>query len=246
MSKNVVKSLIALGSVLAVATISTGAASAYSQTDYNNQLGGKFGLDYNTWSLFNSFINPEGQGLSGNELVPLNLNDLSWKSGVNNVEVFFINEGAGYRNRFFYSTDNGNTLNTIWNDVASRNSILPDGNGPLSLGEGVSLGNFAGQTQLSFFLQNGYNGSGDILGVYANQNLDNLDHVTAYKSGQYLLLGFEDLTYGGDRDYNDVVIAVKGLVDTQDQASVPEPATTAALLGLGLFGLVSTRRRLTV
>ncbi|NJL85236.1 MAG: PEP-CTERM sorting domain-containing protein [Leptolyngbyaceae cyanobacterium SM1_1_3] len=59
------------------------------------------------------------------------------------------------------------------------------------------------------------------------------------------MLAYEDIYNGGDQDYNDVVIAVKGLFDTADTADVPEPGSVLALLGLGLVGAVVKRKQLT-
>lgn len=44
-------------------------------------------------------------------------------------------------------------------------------------------------------------------------------------------------------DYNDVVMTVKGLIDTEDTADGPEPATGLAMLGIGLVGWRRLRRR---
>ncbi|MEO1402103.1 MAG: DUF4114 domain-containing protein [Cyanobacteria bacterium J06635_1] len=234
---------------------SAGIASAYtisSEQEYYDQLGNKEGLNYELWNRFNEGINTERFGLGKEDLEVLDLNELTWLAGVDPVEVFFINEGAGYRNKFFYDTEardplapnDISDLTSIWDDVASPYSILSEANGPLSLGEGVNLGQFEGETRLNFFLQNP---QGDVFGTDAATDItfnpDDLQHVTAYRSGEYMVIGFEDITGGGDRDYNDVVIAVKGLVDTADKADVPEPASTVAIAGMALFGLVRRRRR---
>ncbi|MEM9163227.1 MAG: DUF4114 domain-containing protein, partial [Cyanobacteria bacterium P01_F01_bin.4] len=201
---------------------------------------------------FNEGINTERFGLGEEDLEILDLNELTWLAGVDPVEVFFINEGAGYRNKFFYDTESRDPsapndtsgLISIWDDVASPYSILNEDNGPLALGEGVNLGRFAGETRLNFLLQNpDDNLFGTDAAADPTINPDDLQHVTAYRSGEYMVIGFEDKTNGGDRDYNDVVIAVKGLVDTAPDQDVPEPASTAAIAGMALFGLVRRRRR---
>lgn len=69
-------------------------------------------------------------------------------------------------------------------------------------------------------------------------SLDHPDnHVGAY------VIAFEDLPGGGDRDYNDLVVEVRGPLDAP---SVPAPATLVLLLGAGAgaVGLGSLRRRL--
>lgn len=234
---------------LLAAIAATSAAIAYcpnaqaftlpSSEQYYQRLGDRFGLDYESWRKFNGFVNQERQYLTEDELTPLDINDLTWQAGVNEVEVFFINEGAGYHNKFYYSTDDGNSLNTIFEDASSPYSIYANG-GPLALGEGRNLGSFSGQTTLSFLLKNP---RGNVYGADPSKNQDRLQHVTAFKSDRFLILGFEDLDGGGDRDYNDVVVAVRGLVDTEETTDVPEPASGLAVLGLGLLGLTRFRRQ---
>lgn len=238
----------ASGVAVAIATMTTLVATASvshaftipTSDQYYNQLNGGLGLEYDTWLKFNGYINGEAKFLSDAELTPLNLDDLTWATGVNDVEVFFVNEGAQYHNKILFSADNRNTTTTIFEDASSANSIFPNG-GPLALGQGVNIGSFSGLTSLSFLLQNP---NGNVYGANASQNIDGIQHITAYKSNGYLVLGFEDLDWGGDRDYNDVVIAVRGMVDAEDDsADVPEPSSGIALLALGMVSWVGLRRQ---
>ncbi len=240
-------------------------ASQYTtlKNNYNNQATAH-SLDFESWFAMNAFINNESaaygsNGAKLNTLTALDTSKLTWQAGAHGVEVFFINEGAGYRNKLGYSfadptvaTRDGmkafwdNSVNVIWGDVSSQNSILPNSNGPLALGQGAKLSNVSAGQTLNFFIRNGSNGMGDVfdaLGVNATKNADKLQHVTTYQYQDLLVLAFEDLYNGGDKDYNDVVFAVRGLTDTQlPSAAVPEPTSALVLLGLGVAGLVISRK----
>ncbi|MEO1591496.1 MAG: DUF4114 domain-containing protein [Cyanobacteria bacterium J06632_22] len=247
MNSKLLKPLVVLGSAIALTAASTGVANAFTpptEQEYYNQLGGAFGLSYEDWALFNSYINPEEEGLGEDQLTALNPADLTWEAGVDGVEVYFVNEGAGYINQFGYSTDGGETVTTIWDDVNTPDSFYDRNHaGPLALGEGVQLGSFGSGTVLDFFLTSE---TGNVFGADASQNPNGETHLNVYQSGEFLLLGFEDQTEdeNSDWDYNDVVFVVKGLLDTEeDPNDVPEPASAAALLGFAAFGLVKTRRR---
>ena len=251
--KHTINGLLAVLATTSVAVTLSPEAHAFtlpSSGDYYNRLNTRLdqgsndfiGLEYDQWVKFNGFVNQERRLLTEDELTPLDIDNLTWEAGVNDVEVYFINEGAGYHNEFFFSTDgerDRDSMNTIFEDASSRHSILANG-GPLALGEGRNLGSFDGATTLSFLLKNP---RGNVYGHDVAQNQDGLQHITAFQSDGFLILGFEDLDGGGDRDYNDVVIAVKGLVDTEDSASVPEPATGLAMLGMSLIGWKGLRRR---
>lgn len=217
----------------------------------------------NLFDTFNSMVNSERLQLQDSEvaLKELDVESLRWDKGANGVDVFFINEGAGYRNQLLYSA-NGGDLSMIFDDIASPESILKNSDGPLMLGDGVSLGAFEGNTSLDFVIKaNGKNNAnGHLYGVNAETNADGLQHVIAYEyfdettQEDWVVIGFEDL-YGvhkdeggwSDRDFNDVVIAVRGVTGDRldgETADVPEPSSMVGLLGLGL-GMWQVKRRKT-
>ena len=240
-------------------------ASSQYGTQYSNVLSSfndqaaDYSLTFEDWFAINSFVNNEraAYGSSGSkldDLVSLDVDNLTWEAGAHGVEVFFINEGAGYYNKFGYSTvaptTPGNTamvdfwnndVDVIWQNASSQNSILANG-GPLALGEGYEIGEVAAGDTLNFFLRNPHNKVFDSLSAEDTLNGDGLQHVTTYQYGEFLVLAYEDIYGGGDKDYNDVVIAVKGLVDTE-VADVPEPTSVLSLLGLGAVGAVVKRQR---
>ncbi|MBE9063272.1 DUF4114 domain-containing protein [cf. Phormidesmis sp. LEGE 11477] len=132
-----------------------------------------------------------------------------------------------------------------------------NGVGTMKLGDGKSIGGLSGEIAFDFFLkQDGARfADGDIYGADPTANADGLQHLVArelqYEGDNWVLLGFEDL-YGphtddggtSDRDFNDVVLAVRGLQgDRPDTVKVPEPMSVAGLLVFGAMGLAQTRRR---
>ncbi|WP_206602945.1 DUF4114 domain-containing protein [Leptolyngbya ohadii] len=174
------------------------------------------------------------------------------------VSVYFINEGAGYRNQLAYQAT-GATAGSglVFSDISSPNSILREANGPLKLGDGVRLGTMLAGTQLDFWLRADGVNRGDranIFGTQTSSNADGLQHVVAYAFDRYLMLGFEDL-YGdlwakgdknenSDRDFNDAVFVVDiGEANVKDLTSVPEPSMLLGLAGLSAAGVMGLRRR---
>lgn len=239
----------------------------YDQVEdiYNSQAK-DYSLEFEDWFAINSFVNDESaaygtDGAKLNDLTALNLEALTWEAGAHGVEAFFINEGAGYWNKFGYSLTNDESMapyassnnalkefwdeevNTMWSGIASENGIYANG-GSMTLGEGYSIGNVSAGDTVSFFLKNQPGNVFDSGTVGNTHNKDGLQHVTTYQYEDFLVLAYEDLYGGGDKDYNDVVIAVRGLVDTTpDVADVPEPATVLALLGLGVVGSAVKRKQ---
>lgn len=196
----------------------------------------------------------------------LDTSKLFW-NGVDPVEVYFINEGASYRNQLVYSAydDLGNLKQSemIFNNISSPDSILKEKNGALALGQGVSLGGFVGPTQLDFsIISNGFNlakpgpnaKAKDIakyeqelakrtLGTDPTKNHNGLQHVVAFQHNDWIILGFEDIVGGGDLDYNDVVFAVRGIQEGAPAEDVPEPSALLGIMALGIGGFTTLRRR---
>ncbi|MBD2258913.1 DUF4114 domain-containing protein [Pseudanabaena sp. FACHB-2040] len=203
------------------------------------------------WSTFNSKVNVEGNFLNDAQLTLLNPQSLFW-NGVDPVEVFFINEGARYRNQLFYSANGGSSA-LIFNDISSSKSILSEKDGPLSLGQGVNLGSFSGPTQLDFAIKaDGFkNANGYTYGANPAKNPDQLEHLLAFEyfdvveKQKYVLLAFEDLfgtqQQGSDRDFNDVVFVVRGIQEGAP-SQVPEPSVILGMLVVG-GGALTLRRR---
>ncbi|MBP0021080.1 MAG: DUF4114 domain-containing protein [Cyanobacteria bacterium SBLK] len=246
MKLNVLSGLLtAITAIATVFSASDAMANSVSRDTYDAQYESAsddfMHLEYDQWKLFNDLINKERNLMDAIDLPTVDLANLRWEGGVNDVEVYFINEGAGYRNQLFYSTDSGTTKEIIFDDISSPNSILRNSDGPLSLGQGVSLGDFEGETYIEFFLKsNGKNGGQNFFGFDPTENPDGFPHVLAYTIDDFVLIGFEDLWNGGDKDYNDTVFVVRGVTDSP--IPVPEPTTTLALLGITALGATRIRR----
>jgi Domain of unknown function (DUF4114)/PEP-CTERM motif len=178
-----------------------------------------------------------------------------------NVSAYFINEGAGFRNQLAYETTSSTGAKSsglLFKDISSTESILSEKDGVLKKGDSVNIGNVAAGSQLDFWLRaNGKNSGTNIFGTQTASNGDGLQHVVAYASGKYLMLGFEDLwgekgAKGGknqssDRDFNDAVFVVDIGEDNVRNLikPVPEPTMTLGLIGVGAAGVVMRRRRQT-
>ena len=160
-------------------------------------------------NAFQEFVHTESSAIDLNELNArrLDATKLTLIKDIDDVKVYFINEGAGYKNQLklkisgtqvdegfiFYNGSKGNNQKT------------------LRLGDYVNIGNLKGGAKLDFsLLANGYNNNGNFHTWYADEtkNADGLQHVMAYQYQGYLILAWEDLYNGGDKDYNDIVFAI--------------------------------------
>ncbi|MEM6753371.1 MAG: DUF4114 domain-containing protein [Cyanobacteria bacterium P01_C01_bin.38] len=180
-----------------------------------------------------------------------------------NMRVWFINEGAGYKNQLAYEATKGDNYQKgmIFDDVSCTTDCqLSNGkNAPLDIGDFVDLGLIEGGTQLNFLLKaDGARGAktsnGDIYSADESLNSDGLQHLMAFEVNaggrDYLMMGFEDLRGGGDLDYNDAVFVVdfgKGNLTNNSNfaqaAKVPEASNIAAIFGVTGAGLMLRRRR---
>lgn len=249
--KNVFLTTITAG--LAVLTCGIGTAQAVNLRDSNPDL-------FNT---FNSMVNSERLAIDESvaQLMEIDPQTLRWMTGVAPLEVYFINEGAAYRNKLSFSV-NGGAQQNIFSDISSTESVLSERDGALRLGDGQVLGTFEGDTQIDFFLtqagrrKDGSTWTGHTFGTQAAANPFGLQHfiVKSYfdvvAQEHWLLMGIEDLVgefdptgKGSDRDFNDAVFAVRGLVGTPiPNTPVPEPATLLSLLGVAALGASRLRR----
>jgi hypothetical protein len=212
---------------------------------------------------FQQYVQEERLAIPDDKLNRLDPSRLSLKND-NNIRVWFLNEGASYNNQLAFETIRGSDyqkgliFDNISCDISnSANSAcqLGENSGVLDIGDYVDLGRVSGGSQVNFFLKaDGFNNpNGNVYGADPAQNPDSLEHIVAYEVDGYLLLGFEDLfgpegtTAGGnsplaaDRDFNDVVFVIDFGED--NIATVPEPASAIALLGVGAVGMLKLRRR---
>jgi hypothetical protein len=215
-----------------------------------------------------SFVNEnlsEYQSLSDIAAISLDPEALYLQND-SSVRVYFLAEGAGFRNTLGFTTVDAVTGETseaslIFPDASSSATFMdssfvsdPDSlsdatrtdNTPLVSGDFVDLGVYDAGSLIDFFLiSNGANGGSSIYTADATTNPDSLQHVVAFAipDSPYLLIGFEDLYNGGDKDYNDIVFAVDvGSLNVAYLAN-PEPAVWMMMSVLCLAGFVMYRRR---
>ncbi|MEL7070069.1 MAG: DUF4114 domain-containing protein [Cyanobacteria bacterium J06581_3] len=144
------------------------------------------------------------------------------------------------------------------NALALEKTLGDNGLGSMKLGDSKSLSGLSGDVGIDFFIKadGARRDAGKIYGADPDANADGLQHLIAreFKQGNdnWVLLGFEDLygvhtSEGGssDRDFNDVVIAVRGVTGRRvdEPQDVPEPMTIAGLLLVGGLGLGQARRK---
>ncbi len=174
------------------------------------------------------------------------------------VRVYFVGEGAGYRNTLGFNTEGEGVKSgdpkLIFPDVSSSAAGKPSTSEPLSAGDFVNLGTFAKGTKLDFFLiANGAGGWKDyVYSADSSSNPDHINHVASFtpqvfassqKNSPYLFIAFEDLLGGGDRDYNDVVFAMDvGAATVRSLVATPEPAMFGLLGSFVLMAMGAKRR----
>jgi Domain of unknown function (DUF4114) len=266
------------GMLIAAAAITSAFAqtSSASAFEWNNTWqqpqifsGAAVGFDHKP---FQQFVNAERVAIPDSGQKKIDVNNLFLKYD-HNVQVSFINEGAGYHNQLGFSAKGAtNTSGMLFNDIACAGSYDSasciggwDNANTLKFGDTVKTGMIKGGTQLDFGLSaNGYYRGADtyVFGTKDAENADKLNHVVAYTYGQrYLLMGFEDLYGNGqsaqgkfgewsDRDFNDTVFVVDigeanvaCLNAGTCQTKTPEPAAAAGLVSMLGAAAAIKRRR---
>jgi hypothetical protein len=246
-----------IATLTAIAATTTIAGSATAGTIYG--AGAEFqGLIDE--GVFRPYIHTEYEGLDA-EFVAEHQLDISKLTFAfdHEVKVHFLSEGAGYRNQLgVRSTGTTAISDTIlFDDIVCltdscstnkgyRNSSNDPTDRPLQAGDFVNLGVVEAGTTLDFFLnQDGYGRTNPKQWhLETADNSDGLQHIMAYEQSGYLVMAFEDLTGGGDKDYNDVVFAIDiGQGNIEHLQGVPEPTTTLGLLGVGAAFTFSRRKR---
>lgn len=175
------------------------------------------------------------------------------------VRVYFLGEGAGYRNTLGINLGGSGIASgdpkLLFPDASSRQSFLggtPTAttrtrNEPLLAGDFVDLGTLKAGQKLDFFMIADGASSASKSRVWtanAKANSDGLQHMASFavQDSAYLLLSFEDMAGGGDMDYNDLVFAVEiGAKNVQALAS-PEPHEVLTFLLLGVVVYFVRRR----
>ncbi|MGJ5631945.1 DUF4114 domain-containing protein [Nostoc sp. CALU 1950] len=216
---------------------------------------------------FQQFVQAESVVLPNSGQFKLDPTQLNLKYD-HDVSVYFINEGAGYRNQLaFNATGTTNKSGLLFNDISCEGDGCVGGWGgnALKFGDGVNIGNVTAGTQLDLWLRaDGLNrgNSANIFGTETASNADGLQHAVAYAYNNYIILAFEDL-YGGlhasgvdaatgksnegsDRDFNDVIVVLDiGEANVRELigATVPEPSVTLSMFAVGAVSMFGLRRR---
>ena len=193
----------------------------FHTTDYVNKDGSDAGKGV---AAFQQFVNEEASAIDLSKLNSrkLDATKLKLTHDREDLKVYFINEGAGFRNQLYLKvTGTTSTEGLIFNNASKGN----DSN-QLQLGDYVSAGEVKAGSTLDFaLLANGFQNS-SFYTYYAgiDRNPDNLQHVMAYDYQGYLILAWEDLYQGGDKDYNDIVFAID--IGQENLDNIPEDPTS--------------------
>lgn len=145
------------------------------------------------------------------------------------MRVYFIDEGAGYRNSLgisivpFNPVKNERRPRLIFPSVSKpaspgQSHILLAQQldrtqvDPLKTGDFVDIPNVERGDMLDFFLiSNGANGGSTILWNDPEENPYKVRHMVAFEvpgHPDFMIIGFEDLIGGGDLDYEDTIFVV--------------------------------------
>lgn len=180
------------------------------------------------------------------------------------ARVYFAGEGAGYHNTIGFNTWQvgqnapkgavGDNAKLIFPDASSSvstydpsSNIARTSSNPLLPGDFVNLGSYKANTVLDFFLiSNGAAGGSNKFTADPARNSDGLNHVVSFAlaDSPFLIIAFEDMLNGGDRDYNDAIIVLDiGRANVANLTVAPEPALWAIMAGFLGIALWMARPR---
>jgi hypothetical protein len=143
------------------------------------------------------------------------------------IVITFLSKSASYSNDLYLQGTSNKILN-------NQTAIV---------GQQFSLGSFEAGAELAFKMFVNTTGRSFYNGVASN-NLDNILHA-AYevKPNNSVIVGFEDIFKGGDRDYDDLVFSLSNVsVGQYIPTPVPEPETYV-MMAAGLLLLRAAKRR---
>ncbi|WP_020167584.1 MULTISPECIES: DUF4114 domain-containing protein [Methylotenera] len=141
------------------------------------------------------------------------------------VFVTFLSKEASFSNDLFLN--------------GSSNLIL--NNQTAAVGSTYSLGSFEAGAELIFKIV--VNGGNVFYSGLASRNFDGVEHATYQVQGNSIIVGFEDLAFPSDKDYNDLVFSVSNIRAGAPITPVPEPEMAGMLMaGLGLLGFAIRRK----
>ena len=210
---------------------------------------------------------PEGQNNSGNEKV-FSIDPAKLKLAEKvNLQAFFVSQSAGFSSTLGFNTTgvgvkSGNP-ELIFPNVSSPEDFNPNPANnygprtewqPLLPGDFVNIGTYAKGTPLDFFLiANGANGGDTVFNSGgASANPDGLAHTGGFTASvfavpqlnsPYLFIDFKDWWGGGDKDFNDAVIAINvGAKTINSLLATPEPSMYLTLGGFLTLGVWAKRR----
>jgi hypothetical protein len=183
------------------------------------------------------------------------------------VRVYFVGEGASFRNSLGVNTSGlgvtgGNPL-LVFPDASSPITYLSSSGSsrprsssePLFPGDFVEIAGVTAGANLDFFLiSDGARTGTNVFSGNVSANKDRFSHAVAFAqtNNPFLLVGFEDLWGGGDKDFNDLLFAVdvgtnnwEALTGFSAAVPAPEPGLiSVAVLACGAVLQFGRRRRL--